>query len=252
MTQDLEVEEQLLDAIETLHPVAQLFIADEQMDTRLCINNYFSALAPEIEAPVRGQFFLFDEKGRFLSGQEFQLAYHGSFSVSVVEILKQSGLRAPLGLAACLLYSENAQQFSAYMDSPVSHFFACYEGRKGEGLAVVHPQVRFGDEPFGEFWRSSQSIVVSGLKSLDIYQANPTRMERKLTYELRDLASKGLVAQRSLCLAAHSAAKLRFAMEELQCESGELYLTADPLPAPNGKSLLMRRFLDGRFTISHG
>jgi len=252
MTQLQSVESELLTAFRDLRPVAQIYIADGDIDTRICIQNYFSALAPEIEEGVQGQFLFFDGSGSILARKEFDLAYNGSLSLPVTQTLQEASIVSPLGMVGCLLFPKDLEKFRPYLDHTYAHFFAYYHDQKNENSAMIHPQIRLGDEADGEDWRSSQSIHVGGLEGLTIYHPNPSAETRCPTYELRDLSSGEVIASRTITMPSLGAAKTMFTAGELHCPSGYLYLRVHPLPAPNGKPLLMRRFANGRFSMSHG
>ncbi len=252
MTQLQTVEEQLLSAFKDLRPVGQIFIADGEIDTRICINNFFSMLVPEIHESVLGQFFFFSEEGSFLTRKEFSLSYNGSLSISASKVLQEANVVSPLGTVGALLYPSNPKIFQPYTSCVRAHFFTHYQNKKKTSSATVHPQICLGDEAYGELWRSSQSIIVKDLESLALYQPNPTAEMRRPTHELRDFHSHQLVAKKTVAMPPLSAAKTVFSKEELRCPSGILYLSENPRPAPNGKPLIMRRFPGGRFSMSHG
>lgn len=252
MTQLQSAEAQLISAFRAIRPVAQFFIADEEMDTRICIQNYYSALVPEIEERVEGHFFFFSESGNFITRKKFQLPYNGSITVSVQETLNAEGIHSSIGTVGCLLHPLHPERFQKYTRRASSHFFAYYEDHLKSSCAMVHPQVCLGDEPMGDPWRSSQSIVSAGLKSLEICQINPTEKTRPVHYAFYDFCTQELVCEKDITMPSLSAARTVFSEEELRSNSGILYLTANPLPAPNGKPLLLRRYHDETFSISHG
>ncbi len=253
MSEVQTAEAQLISKFRELQPIAQLFLANDQIDTRVCINNFFSAVVPEVQESVSGQFFFFSETGSFLTRTKFILPYNGSLFLSVSQTLQEAGFHVPLGSMCCALYPENAKKFEPYIGKSFAQFYVCFQDHQGTNAATVHPQTRFGDLPHSQNfnpgdWRSSQSIMVKDLESLDLHQLNATVQKQSVSYSLHDFQSKKLISKKSVSIEAYGAGSLSFSKQELNCASGAAYLMIDNLLC---KPLLMRRYSGGRFSVSH-
>lgn len=253
MSEAQTAEAQLISRFKELQPIAQLFLTNEEIDTRICINNFFSTMVPEVQENVSGQFFFFSETGNFLTRKKFTLPYNGSLFLSVSQTLQEAGFHIPLGTMCCALYPEDAKNFLPYIGKSFSQFYVCFQDRQGINAATVHPQTRFGDLPHSQHfnpgaWRSSQCIMVKDLESLDLHQLNATVQKQSVSYSLHDFESRKLISKKSVSIEAYGAGSLSFSKQELNCASGAAYLMIDNLLC---KPLLMRRYSGGRFSASH-
>ena len=231
-------------------PVGQLYIADGEVDTIFCINNFFSALKPEVSAGAVAAFGLTDDEGQQILEREFGLPFNGSLTLSARELMDGAGLNSPLGMAYLLLAPEDELQYRDLGDVS-ANFFTYYADVGRRSLAMVHPQSALGVRGRGEAWRSNQSLDTEGLEEIRIYQANHAEEGRTVEYSLGDFETGRTVYQAPLEIAPLSAAVLRIPLRSLPLRPPVLFLSMDSLPTPNGKPLILRRFRDGRFSMSH-
>lgn len=232
-----------------MEPVGQLFIADGEIDTQLCFNNYFSVLYPEIHCGALGEIGLIDVSGKLLLTTVMKLAYNGSAIVSVGELLDRAGLSCSVGMVTLLLAPGQPELFEGE-GKLYANFFTRYVDSNRRSMCTIHPQSAIRENGPVESWRSNQAIHTQGLARLSVYQANHSESPRTITYTLFDFETNEPVLQESLDLSPLSAGVAHLPIEGRN-QPPVLYLKVDSLASPNGKPLLMRRFKNGTFSMSH-
>jgi hypothetical protein len=240
-------------------PIAQVYIVDDDFDTFLCVNNFFSVLTPEIPGAARGEVELRGRDGRVLHRHEVRLDDQGSVAISVRELQSEAGIKSPVGLATLQLRPEvtaaREREVFKRMGTIASHFFTYYLHGRSEAMAIIHPQSSIRQAPGpkrgGEGWRSGQAIATAGLHQVRLYQANHAGRAARVEYALHDFEGGRIVASTTLDVRPLGADVAVFDLAHRTDLPRLLYLTADRLPAPNGKPLLMRTYEGGRFSMSH-
>lgn len=239
-------------------PVAQVYITEGDFDTFLCINNFYSVLTPEVPVPAVGELTVRDGAGRALFSEEVRLEAHGSVALSVRDLLAAHGTTSPVGLASLQLRPRvRGAEAAAFkkMGTIASHFFTYYLDRSSEAMAIIHPQSTInqtpGDVRWPNGWRTGQTIATHGLAAVELYQANHAREPAHVTYTLADFATGAPLATRSLDVGGLGVGVATFRTADLGRLPPTVHFTADRLPTPNGKPLLMRRYPGGRFSMSH-
>jgi hypothetical protein len=238
-------------------PIGQVFLADDDFDTYLCLNDFYTILNPERPAPAYAHVELHGARGEVLVARDVDLAPAGSMAISTRELLAEVGARCAVGLATAQLRprAPDTDAVEAYkaMGRIASHFFTYYLNTRTEAMAIIHPQSSVGQTRDGATpgWRSGQSIVTAGLRGISLYQANHGRTPAEVAYRLHDAATGRSIAEKSIRVAATSAAAAHFAMADLDPLPSVIHLRCDRFPTPNGKPLLMRRYDGGRFSMNH-
>lgn len=240
-------------------PIGQIFIADEEIDTFLCFNDFYSLLTPEVECPIQCRVDLHDGRGRPVVRKEFVLPPHGSRALSVSEVLAERGVRCPLGLAAAHLspLDPRSAERELYkkMGRIASHFFTYYLNRSTEAMAIIHPQSPIHstqqDPPEPGGWRSGQLIVADGLEGISLYQANHSDRSAQVTYHLCEHPGDRVLATRTIQVPGLSANVAHFWTRDVAPLPHVVAVRVERFPCANGKPLLMRRYADGRFSMSH-
>jgi hypothetical protein len=241
-------------------PIGQVFIADEEIRTFLCVNEIYSILSPGFLGESTLEVRLRDSDGRVIAGTEMTIPAHGSTAIDVDELLAHSKAKCTIGLATVVLrprtHSATDESLLKRLGKTSSNFFTYYLGRHSEAMAIIHPQAALNQASTPELerasWMSSQSITVAGLESFRVYQANHAPNPTRVTYMIFDMTSGAILAEQVLPIAARSAAMAEFRADTLRTSSPVVWLRVLPLPTPNGKPLMMRRYAGERFSMSHG
>ena len=241
-------------------PIGQVFIADDEIRTYLCVNEIYSILSPGFLGQTTLEVRLRDSLGRVIAAEDVTLSAHGSTAIDVDAMLAANRLTCPVGLATVLLRprtrSTADEALLKRLGKTSSNFFTYYLGRRSEAMAIIHPQAALNQPSTPELerseWMSSQSITRAGLESFRIYQANHAPRPTTVTYTIFDMPSGTVVAEHALPIAGRSAAMTEFTAAELRTDSPVVWLKVRPLPTPNGKPLMMRRYRGERFSMSHG
>jgi hypothetical protein len=241
-------------------PIGQIVISDDDVSTYLCINNFYTFLAPGLAGAAEAVVRVFDTSGRCLLTEKFTLERYGSLGLSVDELLRRHSVECPLGLATCVVRFLPASGAEAaqlkQLGRITSQFFAYYLGRRREAMALIHPQTVVNQSGNVEMdavgWRSCQGIRTFGLQSVRVYQANHSVQPSEVRYSLHRSADDTEVASATARVAPCSAAMADFDTLCWASTDDEMYLRVNRLPTPNGKPLLMRRFANHLFSMSHG
>lgn len=237
-------------------PIGQIFLADEDFDTFLCVNDFFSVLNPDVPAPVDLEVALYDGRGRRVVHRSVPLPPNGNVALSARELLAGAGADAPIGLATCDLRPRDpapeAVELYKRMGRIASHFFTYFLNTRSEAMGIIHPQSSIHQSRTGEgAWRSGQSIVTAGLEGISLLQANHGRHAATVQYELCDATTDRPLATTSVHVPPTSAAIARFDTATMTGLAPVVFVRAARLPTPNGKPLLMRRYGGGRFSMNH-
>lgn len=235
------------------NPVAQIYINEENIETIVCANNFFSSTIPEIKNGAELQIYLMNCRGITIAQKVYDLNYNGSKSFSAKEILKEANTKSKIGLVCCSIKpktGQNVEEIYKKSGQCVSHFFVLYKDLQNNSIGLVHPQSTLKGKPARfSSWRSNQMLNLNGLKKLRIYQANHSENKAEIVYSLFDYHSGAEIDKKKLSIEKFSADFIDFEVEKYVSYA---YLQTNSLPVGNGKPLIMRVFKDDKWTIIHG
>jgi hypothetical protein len=232
-------------------PSLQMYLHEENIRSFVGLNNFYSTLAAEIESDSTVELELRGTDGRVLFTHRTRLSYFGSQAIDLSKLLRERGVESPRGLVAVRMAPtrrrhKRFQELGLFL----SQFFMFYRDDASGSVAHIHPssQLERDASPSPPFL-SSQIIATRGLRSVVLYQCNPTPKAHRMTMELQDAATRARHAAKTIEVAPLGVARVEFAMTNPVPAS--LVLSIDALPSGNSKPMLQRRFADNRFSMSH-
>lgn len=232
-------------------PSLQMYLHEEGIRSFVGLNNFYSTLAAEIESDATVELELRGADGGALFRHRSRLSYFGSRAIDISELLRERGVHSPRGIVAVRMTParrrhKRFQELGLFL----SQFFMFYRDDTSGSVAHIHPssQLEPGATPSPPFV-SSQIIATRGIRSVVLYQCNPSAKQHRMTFELHDAATRAVHASKTVDVASLGVSRVEFVMDSPVPAS--LVLSIDALPSGNSKPMLQRRFIDGRFSMSH-
>jgi hypothetical protein len=233
-------------------PVAQLYIDEHGIETSLGVNNFYSMLLPELDQTAAAELSLYDPQGRLVAQLTRDLAHFAAGSIEVSSLFRAAGIKSPYGIVAARLIprAPERREYEAIGEARC-FFFVFYRDQAGS-IGQVPPNAVLRERAgIPKAFESNQVIVTHGLRELALYQFNPGAEPATFTHALKDLATGGVVAQKTSQVAAFGSQRVSFPMAELEAPlPARLGLTIDGLYG-SAKPILRRIFADGSSSFSH-
>lgn len=236
-------------------PMAQLYINSDEIDTHFCINNFLEFLTPEIKTlACECRIGITNSSGVAILRKVFDLKKKRSLFFSIGNLLREENIQSNIGLIMANLYPKGTEEEINFIFEKIGKvspfFYNFYKGKKCFSFSLVHPQSTISSKKYsGGTWRSNQIIETSILNELKIYQANHLNSNSVVCFSL--IKNNEIIASKTEIIPAFSAREIKFEKSEFG-NNGFVSLILDKLPCGNGKPLIMRKFSNGEFNISHG
>ena len=234
-------------------PVAQIYINDGEIHTIAGINNFMSFLSADNITAGTLHLTLYDAEGNSLLEQSSSLEHFESRFVDIRALLEQEALSSQLGLIS-IAFKPKRLRLVSYKKLGIlaSHFFMFYHGARGS-VAMVHPSSTLDPvSPSSAAFISNQVIETLGLDSIRLYQCNPSPLSHEITVGLEDAETKEVVCSTVVPLPPLGVRKIVFvAGSHFAANGNALRVFTNALPTANSKPMLCRRYVDGRFSMSH-
>ena len=239
--------------MEISSPVSQVYINDDDIETFVCINNFYSVIEPRNKVSCDLILTFINCKGVPVLKINYNLPFNGSKLVSIKNLFLEENISSKLGSVCVKLMPRSIDEF-VNNGKVTHHFFTIYKNEKS--ISTVHTQSAIDAKPFlRQFWRSNQLIDTDKLKKIKIYQCNHLQENVEIEYSLFDAQTDELFMSKSLKIHHLSSQYVEFDLEEKSQgahKNNLLYLKTNRLPCGNSKPLIMREYNDGIFSISHG
>lgn len=238
--------------LEFSSPVGQIYINHDDIETTICINNFFSFLFPDYKCSSLVDYFLVNSSGATIYKSSFELPYNGSKFFSLREILLNEQIATEIGSIYLSAVPKSDELLNSdYAGKITSHFYTQYKSLINGSIALVHPQATMNSKPFTALsWKSSYLIDTNNIKNLRFYQCNHRQENTSVLYSLFDL-NENLIIEKRLDISHLASSYVEFSKEELG-QTDVLKLIVDRLPCGNSKPLVMKLFENDTFSILHG
>ncbi len=234
-------------------PSLQMYLNEEGTRSFVGLNNYFSSLAADIANDATVEVQLYDTDGAPSCSHELRLSHFGSHALDITAVLAERGITSPRGIVTVKMAPvrrrrKRYQELGLFL----SQFFMFYRDDQAGSVAHIHPssQLEPDARPSPPFL-SSQIVHTKGLRSVVLYQCNPSGSPHRTTFELQDAATRRKLAEQTVEIPALGVRRVELAMDALAEVPARVLVFANALPSGNSKPMLQRRFIDGRFSMSH-
>lgn len=243
---------QRISPLDLTAPVLQMYVNDSEISTHICINNFYSFLAPSVETTAVLEIIFYDANGKkILKLKEKMQAFQSRF-VDVAKTLSSQNIESELGVVTLQLRPINPRK-SAYkrFGTSSSHFFQLYHGSNGS-VAMIHPSsLADPKNKASDHWISNQTIDTNGLKKIVLYQCNPSYVAHQMKHFLMATETSGIVTETTSTIPPLGTQRIDFNLSDLPITPDRLTIGVDALPSANSKPMLARVYSEGRFSMSH-
>jgi hypothetical protein len=237
-------------------PVAQMYICNGHINTKLGINNFYSFLAASgsTDASVRLRFY--SSGGDLIKELHRNLVHFSGIGIDVKGVFAADGLKSDYGMVTCEIIPKWPRR-AIYKPLGVcaSHFFTFYESARGS-MGHIHPSsVLDPNNAVSSDFLSNQNISGDGLEKIVLLQLNPTNKTidlQHVVYEFNQDELK-LISSKRNSFKPFETKMIEFvAGDDFARYRDALYtIGVKPLPSSNSKPMLFRFYSNERFSVSH-
>ena len=243
------------------------WMADARVDTVLPLQNYFSALYPDLVTDTRGRLHVYDAAGRRLLRHEFTLRGHGLVKLRVGELLRAAGADTDSGYGTLLCDLDVPPAVRETLDPSKpfyfwDRFYIAYQPRGGVPCFVHGVDKTFvadvsGSEladyyPAGKryAWAPEIPLDLSAYERFSVVVVNRTGVDTSITLTVRDGAdtarswTEGVPAR-----GAHRFTLTRTDVPDLDIH--DLRLRLDGIPTRWGRPVVVKEFANGAISAMH-
>ena len=243
------------------------WMADEHVDTVLPLQNYFSALYPELATDTRGTLHVYDARGRALLKHEFSLPGHGLAKLRVGGLLREAGARADVGYGTLLCDLEVPSPVLATLDPTTpfyfwDRFYIAYQPHGGVPCFVHGVDKTFVADAAGgglaDYYPTGQQYAWAPEIPLDLSQyvrfsvvvVNRTGVETSITLTVRDGADGTRAWTRRV--PGRGAHRFTLTREDVPgLDVRDLKLRLDGIPTRWGRPVVLKEFANGAISAMH-
>ncbi len=243
------------------------WVSDENLDTLLPLQNYFSVFFPDLETETSGTISLYDPKGRRLGARSIQIGAHQLVKLRVSDLLRELRVRVPEGYGTLLCDLRIPEAVLNFLDPDEPFYFwdRFYLGylSKGNQPCFVHGvdkttishvgRTRMGlfyPAGRGTTWYPEIPVTLGLYKRFSVILTNRTNRPAPLTLTVSDSRD----ASRSWSNVIHPFGVHRF---ELDAENTrgldpeEMRLRVDGIPSRWGRPVVFKEFHSGAISAMH-
>ena len=186
------------------------WVADSNLDTLLLLQNYFSALYPELNTATEGSVTLYDKGGMSLGNKSFSVNHCGSAKFRVSSLREEFGvprdsnygsLEVNLAIPRAVLAHIQGQQKSCYF---WDRFYISYVNSKGQpcfvhGIDKTNIYREGKSNPIdwykannGHQWAPEIPVDIDNYKKLNVIMINRASRSTDVTLTLSDSQDNSL------------------------------------------------------------
>ena len=262
-------------------PYQHYFIEDEGLRSRIHLQNFYSALWPNIAVPVSVNVDVFDPAGVHLGRREETLPPFGSLFLEMGEVLSDLASSVREGTVAIDVAPPpdvlrelaafpipdpwglllNTPFWMAYYDidenymyvHSIDRFAAAYRGLP----APVSWALGKRAAAEGASWRAGRLIDLEGLKEFQVVLSNHGPAQRSPRLSLRDGPTDSALWSSELRLPPHGTQRVKVELTAVReaakaVDAESFRLGVDPLTTLNGKPYVLMRYGSGPLSMHHG
>ena len=185
------------------------WVADAKLDTMLLLQNYFSALYPELETETDGRISLYGDDGEFLGSNPFSLAHNGAARFRVSSLLNDlqdspsysfGTLEVHIDIPRAVLDHIQDQRSLYFWD----RFYISYVSSQGQPCFVhgvdktniyrdgTSEPIAWYPEPLDHQWAPEMPLNLEEYERFSVIMINRTLKETHTTLTLWDREDKNL------------------------------------------------------------
>jgi len=227
-------------------PIAQMYINNDQVNTRLCLSN-FSVFAPDHIDICEYKVQIFNNKGVVIYSDNHFIEKHGTAFLDVNNLI---GSQSKYGMVTVSIKTHLTQKLD-FIDRFTSHLFVLYYTPVTWGsIGVVHPQTGIVKRYDGSKvkWKSNQTIGTKNMSKLQLLIFNPNSISSKTIVNFQSESGKNLESH-NIDFQPFETKLLSF--KGVLSDSKNINLLLEGINAPNAKPLIFSNFKGGVFAVSH-
>jgi len=244
------------------------WVSDGNIDTLLLLQNYFSALYPELDTATNGTVSVYDCDGRPLGFQSFTLPHSGCARLRVSELLNSFGnvnsfefgtLEVNIGIPKGVMSHIKDQSPFYFWD----RFYLGYTTAKGQtcfvhGVDKTHIYREGGtQQPIdwykpvkGIQWSPEIPVNINDYQKLSVVLINRTNVLTKIDLTLLDYNDKSLNWSKEI--PPKGVRRFELTAEKVAgLELTELRLKIDGMASQYGRPVLFKEFQNGAISAMH-
>ena len=243
------------------------WVADGEFDTLLLLQNYFSALYPELDTRTEGAVSLLDKDGVFLGEQAFTLPHQGSAKITASNLREKLGVAQETAFGTLEVNIAIPMEVRAHIEGQKSfyfwdRFYLGYANQRGQvcfvhGVDKTHiyregnpePQFWYGSPRHHE-WAPEIPVDIQDYKQLSVIVINRASQETEMTLMLSDTNDKFLTWDANI----PSEGVHRFALDKENTaglEPTELRIRIKGMATRFGRPVVFKEFPNGAFSAMH-
>lgn len=240
---------QLPSSLRTSKPVVQVFINEALRKSSYTFINFPSLLSPMTAAKCHYKLVIYNELGKRVQRFTIPLDKFGSKAVRIDQLTSHP--LPELGMISAQYCPDSRLNFSdRHLERLKPHFFSLYHDDDMGSCGLIHPQTLINQKPRPEFhWQSNHLIDTSPLRSVEVYQINPSQESVTSEVSLNSIDADVLVSKTDV-LKPHGSRRLKWEIDSSFPEF--ICIAMKGVPAPNAKPLIFVNFKDGTYGAAHG
>ena len=243
------------------------WMADDQVDTVLPLQNYFSTLYPDLATDTRGTLHLYDAGGRALLTHDFSLPGHGLVKLRVAGLLRDAAALPDRGYGTLLCDLEVPPAVLATLDPAKpfyfwDRFYIAYQPHGGVPCFVHGVDKTFVADAAGGgladyypagnqyAWAPEIPVDLSAYVRFSVVVVNRTGVETSIMLTVRD----GRDGARSWTRVVPGRGAHRFTVtgdDVPDLDIRDLKLRLDGIPTRWGRPVVVKEFANGAISAMH-
>jgi len=249
------------------------WVSDGNIDTLLLLQNYFSALYPQLPTETNGTVSIYDRDGVLLGSESFALAHNGCPRLRVSTLLESFGLKpvsngiqsqfgtleVHIAIPKGVLHHIKDQSPFYFWD----RFYLGYTTAKGQtcfvhGVDKTHIYCEDGtNQPFdwykpvkGLCWSPEIPVNINDYQKLNVVLINRTNLATDVDLTLTDINDQSLTWNQSI--PAKGVRRFELTPENTaRIEPEELRLQVSGMASQYGRPVLFKEFRNGAISAMH-
>lgn len=243
------------------------WVSDEQLDSLLLLQNYFSAFFPQLDTATSGKVSLFDKDGNFLGDKEISLGNNSGAKIRVSSMLKElratpedpfGTLEVHLDIPAAVLDHIQDQKSLYFWD----RFYMGYTSQSGQTFFVhgvdktnIYREdgsapVEWYKTPKNHKWTPEIPVDIEDYERFTVVMINRTSRSSDMTLVVSDSADNSRSWNHRV--PPKGVRRFELTQENTQgLEPVELRMRMDGMPSRYGRPMVFKEFANGAVSAMH-